>query len=535
MKDELDIFMIKMSFIFKRILPWLLYLSAFILAAYMGLSSNFVNNKIINPIFGNHIQISSSSASISKGQLHFKDNAINNGDNVLGTIDRIRITPELKGLLSGHHKRVTLSGGNFSLGLSEFTDLSKIIGLIDNLNANPAEFIIEKLKLDIGKESFLLGGGPKSYQLTNKHHEIISVKFEDDHTRIKSSYWTLPYLCLRNIEGNITQKGDRLKGKIQANLDDFKSEVDIKFKLSPHLYKAQGVTLNSNGRTGEFSAVYAPQTHEGSITSNIHNLNFITIHTLIPWVKDIRGLEIEGGKVQLLAKLNIHQDNLKGQVRLNWKEGTARLFFYDITGITADLPLLTAEQSNNVVIKAKSIRRHRLNFTDVSLVGETDSSLGIIPKIMDIDFCKGQLHLHDFKLIPEGLLAKVDFSDLDINEMISVSDVTALAATGKMSGSAVVLLDQSTIKFITMSARSSALNGKIHYLPSDKEGEEEDKNAQALSDLNYTVLNISLQASETDNNPGKIKIHIVGTNPAVSNGYPLDFTIETEGNFNDFF
>ncbi|WP_198022330.1 intermembrane phospholipid transport protein YdbH family protein [Candidatus Odyssella acanthamoebae] len=526
--------MLKMSSIFKHTLPWVLYLSALILAAYMGLSSNFVNNKIINPIFGNHIQVSSSSASISKGQLHFKDNAINNGDYVLGKIDRIRITPELKGLLSGHHKRVTLSGGNFSLRFSEFTDLSKIIGLMDNLNANPAEFIIEKLKLHIGEENFILWGGQKYYQLANRHHEIISVKFEDEHTKIKSSYWTLPYISLRNIEGIITQKGDHLNGTIKANLDDYKSELDIKFKLSPHLYKAQGVTLNSNGRTGEFSATYAPQIHDGSITSNIHNLNLITIHNLIPWVSDIQGLEIEGGKAQLLAKLNIHQDSLNGQVRLNWKDGTAKLFFYDITGITADLPIITAEQSNNVIIKAKSIRRHRLNFTNVSIVGETDSSLGMIPKIIDIEFCKGQLHLHDFKLMPEGLLAKVDFSDLDINEMISTSDVTTLAATGTISGSAVVLLDQSTIKIITMSARSSAFNGKIHYLPSDKE-EEEDKNEQALSDLNYTVLNISLQASETDNNPGKIKIHIVGTNPEVSNGYPLDFTIETEGNFSDFF
>ncbi|MBW8308347.1 MAG: YdbH domain-containing protein [Candidatus Paracaedibacteraceae bacterium] len=526
--------MIKMTSIFKRILPWILYLSALLLAAYMGLSSNFINMKIINPIFGNHIQISSSSASISKGQLHFKDNAINNGENVLGTIDRIRIAPELKGLLSGHHKRITLSGGNFSLGLAEFTDLSKIIGLMDNLKANPAEFVIEKLNLRIGDENLTVWGSHQSYKFSNKNHEIISVKLDGEHAKIQSSYWTLPYLSLRNVEGLITHKDDRLKGVIKANLDDYKSELDIKFKLSPHLYKAQGVTLNSQGRTGEFSVIYAPHTQDGTITSNIHNLNLLTLHNFIPWLSNIQGLEIDGGKIQLLAKLNINKNALNGQVRLTWKDGTAKLFFYDITGITADLPILTVEQSNNIIIKAKSIRRNRLNFTDVSMVGETDSSLGMIPKIIDIEFCKGQLHLHDFRLKPEGLLAKVEFSDLDINEMISISDVTTLAATGTISGSAIVLLNQSTIKIVTMSARSSTLNGKIHYLPSNKEGDDA-ANGQALSDLNYTVLNISLQASETDNNPGKIKIHIVGTNPEVSNGYPLDFTIETEGNFSDFF
>ncbi len=362
----------------------------------------------------------------------------------------------------------------------------------------------------------------------------MSIQLDEEHTKIRSSYWTFPYLSLRNIESLITHKGDHLNGVIKATLDDYKSQLDIKFKLSPHLYKAQGVTLGSHGRTGEFSAVYAPHTQDGNISSNIHNLNLITLHNLIPWVSNIQGLEIDGGKIQLLTKLNINKNTLNGQVRLTWKDGAAKLFFYDITGIIADVPIMTAEQSNNIIIKAKSIQRNKLNFTDVSMIGETDSSLGMLPKIIDIEFCKGQLHLHDFSLKPEGLLAKVEFADLDISEMINISDVTTLAATGKISGSAVVLLNQSTIKILTMTARSSSLNGKIHYLPSPKEGDG-DSNGQALSDLNYTVLNISLDASETDNNPGKIKIHIVGTNPEVSNGYPLDFNIETEGNFSDFF
>lgn len=524
-------------FKFHRCLPWVLYLVAVILALCTWFSSNFLNAAIIFPLLNQHLQIEPTSVSISQNQVLLTDVSIHKKDTIKGRIDKLYITPDIKNIVNRYHKKILVSGGLITINPMAFLlDPAQATNLIRAIQNTSSILQLDNLYIEAGNLTLKIMGNDKRYSINLKKNQNIHIMLDENCTKINCPYISFPHVSLRDMTGTIIHSiNNTISGKIKAYAPEYKTNLDVDLKLSPTLHEAQGaVSTDENTSIGKFSFIYTPETHQGILTANIHNLQPKIIPALVPELSTFAPLKIKGGKTQFLADIAINHETPKGQVKLKWTEGTAKLFFYDITGITADLPVTTFGYQDNITIKAEKIIRNKLNLTKVSVIAKPNTSLGIFPEAIDAAFCKGHIHLYDFKHTSKGISAKIKFTGIDIDDLIRISSITALAATGKLSGSGTVLLDQSKIKFINLDARASSSSGKIHYLPL-KQSPTEDDNSEALSDLDYTVLNLSLQASEQDDAPGQVTIRVIGSNPGFSRGTPLDFTIETQGNFGDFF
>lgn len=527
--------MINMPTVFKRIFPWLVFATAIILSGYMAFSGQLISKRIIKPLFGTTSGISTPTIGFTRGKLKLSNLEISYKNDPIGSLDSILISPNFKRIFKGHHELITFSGGTLSIGLSELTDLTRLSELAATLAKNPAAFNVQNLDVKIGAEPFTVSGDHQSYLIKNKHGDLIDLKAKENQADFQSQSLTLGYLTLHNINGQINHFPNKFTGTIAGYIRGYNPKLSANFSASPELYEITGQAMSmGEDVVGSVSASFNPKTKEGMSSVKLRGIDLAGVHRLIPWLSQIKDLELKGGSGTFVSNLTVNNATVSGDTYLQWTNGQARLFLYDISNITLRAPIAQLAQSHTFTLTADEIVRHKLKFKEIVMAAGFDLATGILPQTLQTEFCKGHIRLHEFKAVPEGLQATIELKDIDIKELIGLSQITSLSATGTVSGIGTILMTHSKINFLSLEAKSSANKGKIHYFAPDQI-RKQDKTSEILSNLNYTELSLSMTAPASDPSESKVQIRIVGSNPQVSDGEVLDFIVDAQGNFGDFF
>lgn len=231
--------------------------------------------------------------------------------------------------------------------------------------------------------------------------------------------------------------------------------------------------------------------------------------------------------------------------------------------ITGLFPFAT---KNHQVLSAKSIKVKTFDMQDIKLEFYASALGGISVNNFSGALFDGTISAHSFRKNikdPEGSLTfDTNFRDIQLNDVLKISDIKGLSGTGKLTGTASFKMSDRGIELTRAQFRSSSAQGSLVYIPpappSEKSTAPSDKTKTAsnfegadialevLKNLQYTLLDVTVasasntgttlsrepsEAQQPENLQANVKI--LGYNPKVLNGYPFEFNIATTGKLGD--
>jgi hypothetical protein len=236
---------------------------------------------------------------------------------------------------------------------------------------------------------------------------------------------------------------------------------------------------------------------------------------------------------------------LKGEIGWNAKgaSATARLLIKDFSATVEDITV----QRVNTVLDFDSTRP-RAARQDVAIalldvgVPLTD---GVIGLRIQPDF-KINIDEAAFRLTGGRVYAKDEVYDpaathqrltlnvegVSLGDLLQMTELEGLTATGTLAGRIPVDL-QNGEAVIQNGVLSTGGPGVLRYKPATVPaalqggGQGVDLMLQALTDFHYSALSLSLDRAADGET--KIGLHLKGNNPAVYNGYPLEFNLNLSG------
>ena len=510
----------------KYFTPATFFILAIILSFKMSFQEQYLHDYFLKSVVNESIRVKSEASNVSLTGFTLSNSEIKLNETTIGTIDTIKITPQITKLLTGKVNSLKASSG--TIILNEIT-----IPAI--LNSTGLEFPFHQIKLDnvalnIFGTLFTLKSFKEGWSLQNSENESITLSNQGDLIKIASPIFAVPYATLANVSGTFSpQDGLQLSG----NISPLQSRFKLSIKKEGNLIDLNGSLSTNKIELGKITGVYNTEKESYSIKADFKEIPFALFDSIIKNHIDLPLTFINSGLIGLnyktskgssqhLTSFNLALTNLKG-----------RFFLYDLYGINGSVSLAKNPGESPLNLSIDSIRRHKLNFENTVILMTDSPGQGLFPSVVTTEFAKGAIRLHDFKQTDHGIEATAEIEDLDINDAITSSSITSLAATGKLKGSARLLFTKEKVVILNAELKASSSRGKIHYFPK-LEGLDDQKSSQAMENLDYTILNIDIKTPDI-NEPATIKIQIVGTNPVLSNGYPLDFTIETQASLMDFY
>ncbi len=518
--------LIKINVLFKYFTPLTFFVLAIILSFKMSFQGRYLHDFFLKSIIDNSIKVHSESSNLTIKGITLSNSEITLDQTSIGTIGKIRITPKITQLISGQISAIKATSGTF---LIDKTTLPII------LNSQGIDLPLNKLTLDnIAIDCFgiplTLKSQKNEWQITNAKNEQISITALDHQLKIRSPLFTLPYVTLANLSGSFSpDTGLELLG----NISPLRSHFNISLKKEGQLIALSGTVKSNNVEIGHIIGAYNTDKNAYTLKAKLKEIPFKLFSSIFKHNFDLPIVFQESGLVGLnFDKAQGMTEELKS-FNLNLTNLKASFFLYDLFGINGTLSLDSKAGENPLNISVDSIRRHKLNFENTVILMKKDQEYDVFPSVVTTEFSKGHMRLHDFKMTKNGLEATAEIEDLDINDAITKSTITSIAATGTLKGTARLLLTKEKVIILNAQLSASSPKGKIHYFPKLEELNDQ-KSSQAMENLDYTILNLDLETKDI-NEPADLKIQIVGTNPAFSNGYPLDFTIETKATLMDFY
>jgi hypothetical protein len=236
---------------------------------------------------------------------------------------------------------------------------------------------------------------------------------------------------------------------------------------------------------------------------------------------------------------------LKGEIGWNAKgaSATARLLIKDFSATVEDM----AVQRVNTVLDFDSTRP-RAARQDIAIalldvgVPLTDGVIGlrIQPDLkVNIDeatfrLTGGRVYLKDEVYDPSAAHQRLTLNveGVNLGDLLQMTELEGLSATGTLAGRIPVDL-QKGAAVIEGGVLSTGGPGVLRYKPATVPaalqggGQGVELMLQALTDFHYSALSLSLDRAADGET--KIGLHLKGNNPAVYNGYPLEFNLNLSG------
>jgi hypothetical protein len=175
-----------------------------------------------------------------------------------------------------------------------------------------------------------------------------------------------------------------------------------------------------------------------------------------------------------------------------------------------------------------------LEITDVNTTVESGIDDGIETTTFNGEIFKGRLFSKSIKFSGDGIEQSIiNLKEISLTDLVFFLEVPGLYADGKIDftlpfslKSGVVIIKDGTFKALD--------KGIIKYTYTDTDsGEEENIARKALKNFHYD----SLDGTFSYNKEGlyHIKLHLLGSNPELYDGYPVDFILNLRGELSGVF
>ncbi len=515
----------KLSTLSRYIIPTVFFTIALFLSLKMSLQGLFLPEYFLKSVVAPSISVKSKSNKFSLKGFILSDTTISIDDTDIGTLNTLRITPKLTKLFKGEIETINATSGTIEIN-------TKTLPLLIHQSTLDFPFkrmILNDINMNILGHLYTITSTKDGWTVTNKEMDRITIHQTKSDLIISSPFFNFPYISLANIHGKVNS-ADGLG--ITATLSPLKSKIDLNIQKKANIIDLSGTISSNHVSLGNITGAYSTDTRKYVLKAEIKELPFSIFKAIMENHITLPVNFVDSGLIALKCDLSNSVKSNVNSVTLDLTNLKAKLFLYDFIGVSGTIALSETIQNDHLTVSVDSIKRHRLNFENNIILLKNDNST-LVPTIITSEFAKGTIRLHDFKLVDEGLEATAEIEDMDINDAISISSITSLAATGIIRGTARILLTKEKVIILSADLSTTSPKGKIHYFPK-LDGLDDQKSSQALENLDYTILKIAISASDI-NEPASIKIQIVGTNPILSNGYPLDFTIETQASLMDFY
>jgi len=246
-----------------------------------------------------------------------------------------------------------------------------------------------------------------------------------------------------------------------------------------------------------------------------------------------------GDKLNLKSNLTLHQFDLDINsiflTGLNYKQNINSL---EPLSLSAELDIREITFASGLLLSNISTV---IEVTDDQSNSKLESTKKYANKLPDIsvsnvkaDIWNGEIQSKSI-VIENGLLkpSTIDFKNVDLTEIIFFLDMKGLYADGDINIHLPVA--QQGEKYIVKNGYfSSNKTGIIKY---DSGQEQVDVEANialhALQDFHYEKLDGTIDYNKSG--AYKIKLHLLGSNPSLYDGYPIDFELNLSGELSDVF
>jgi hypothetical protein len=516
----------KLTVIRNFFTPTTFFILAIVLSFKMSFHGQYLHDYFLKSVIDKSIHINSQTSNLSLKGFTLSNSNVNLDGVNIGTINSINITPKITKLFSGKINSIKATSGNIIL--NEVT-IPQIL-MSKGIDLPIRNILLDDLKLDIFGTFFTLKSIESGWLIQNSGNESVTITTNDNNFQISSHLFTLPYITLANLNGTYSSKSGL---KISGNISPLKSNFDMTLKKESSIIDISGHITANQIQLGNITGAYNMGNCSYTLNADLKEIPFSLFEKIFKSHFDLQLSFINSGLIglnyQISQGLNTHINSF----HMNLTNLKAKFYLYDLFGINGIISLTQNNGETAINISIDSIRRHKLNLQNTVVLMIHTPDLGLTPSIVTTEYAQGSVKLHDFKQTDNGLEATAEIDNLDINDAITHSSITTLAATGKLKGTARLLLTTEKIIILNAKLNAASPKGKIHYFPK-LANTDDTKSSQAMENLDYTILNIDLNTADI-NEPADVKIQIVGTNPTLSNGYPLDFTIETKATLMDFY
>jgi hypothetical protein len=254
-----------------------------------------------------------------------------------------------------------------------------------------------------------------------------------------------------------------------------------------------------------------------------------------------------GGKVSLAGDFFLEKGKLVASpLAIDIREASLSREGFSIEGLASQLvfngiaPLVTKGQQR---MSVKKITANGINLKNVSLEGLFDRKGLLQIGSLRASTLNGNLKAHRFKRLAKisypVFQFEVDFENIELSEILKLTDLASLSGQAKLAGNASMRYDlKDGLDVIEAELHSVSESGVIRYRPETSSMEEGAYNAQnvafqALDNLHFSLFDVRI--FRAPDNPSEMQgvVKMLGSNPNVLNGYPFEFNILTAGKLKD--
>jgi len=427
--------------------------------------------------------------------------------------------------------------------------------LIQNLpiNLNKIEESNWQLNVDLSSEN-LMASVKQETQINSK----MNLNFE----LIKSQNWlSSGKLFLSELQ--ITESSYLLNGALSVNWQDIDSSVNngtislnldaqnnrvtdfdfdsLTFKadlsLSNDQIEGNGSLLINEETLTPFSLIFNKETTNFSINLKeqlLANEIFNHFFTIIGernkvLLQILEGQVVHSGDILLNEKLLVKSKFAIKDMLFQFGEN-------EVQGFNMTQELISLEP----LLFRSSLKIEKIDFSsglaidNVSAKISSSSSENIIVKDIKGALWEGQLLADELKFGSKGLKESVvELKHISLTELIFFMDVEGLYAEGMLDFSLPISMQEGNFS-VKKGVFKTTEKGIIKYTAGGLEQKTEKNIAlQALENFHYDSLDGTLSYSQAGEY--HIKLHLVGSNPELYDGYPIDFVLNLQGELSDVF
>ena len=336
-------------------------------------------------------------------------------------------------------------------------------------------------------------------------------------------------------------------GEISINLDthtnrltdmDFDSlNLESKLSLNKESIKGSGNLLINEQNLTPFSVQFDKESLDFSLdlqkkllANQIFNhfLNKIGKQNKLP-LEILEGKSIHSGKFVLADKSQINSQLKIEEMLFQFGEN-------EIQGLSVEHKLTSIDplQFESDINIEKIDFSSGLSVDNLSAKINSQSTDNILVKNVHAQLLEGELLAHELKFFSSGLEESViQLEKISLTELIFFMDVEGLYGEGQLNLSLPLSMKAGS-PAVKNGTFVSEAEGIIKYSNGEPDPQEEENIAlQALRNFHYR----SLDGTISYNRNGKyhIKLHLVGSNPDLYDGYPIDFVLHLRGELTGVF
>ncbi len=337
-------------------------------------------------------------------------------------------------------------------------------------------------------------------------------------------------------QGIVSLQLDSDSGHVfDVNYDKLTLENDI--KLLDKELKGDGQLLINEEVLTPYSFVYSNETNELSMKLNKTQLASKLINDYLNVIgKDNNiSLNIEKGEVSHIGALSI-SDKFQADSELEIKDMLFQFGENTVEGLNLHQKLI----STDPLFMHALFDIERLSFSSglaiKNIKGTIDTQADNIIEIKDVvgGIWEGNLTAEKIKLQDSNFeQTSVIFKDISLTELIFFIDIPGLYGDGKIELNLPLTLNNGVISVKDGTFKTTE-DGVIKYSRGQTESKDDENIAlKALENFHYKELDGTL--SYNKDGLYHIKLHLLGANPDLYDGYPIDFILNLNGELSGIF